>query len=220
MGRVCVSIGERGHEACEKALKGTAFAEIRLDKAGLGRQDTARLFSFARAAGKELIATCRPDGGMDMVSRSRLLSTAIVAGAKFVDVEVESIRRYRECIARKARAAGCRIIVSYHNYEMTPETAVLKETVERCFGCGADIAKIACMVNEERDGVRLLSLLDGASAAQIVVIGMGQKGKITRVAAPLLGSPFTFASASAGKETAVGQIDKATLEEMHSIIES
>ena len=41
---------------------------------------------------------------------------------------------------------------------------------------------------------------------------MGSKGRITRIAAPLLGSPFTFASISKGKETAEGQIEKDTLE--------
>jgi len=218
MGRVCVSIGEKGYPACSRALKSVDFAEIRLDKTGLDTKATERLFSLAKASGIQLIATCRPDGGMDMAARSNLLSAAMKAGAAFVDVEVESPHAYREYITRRAKAAGCKIIVSYHDYRMTPETAVLKETVERCFRCGADIAKIACMAREDRDSVRLLSLLD--DARQIVVIGMGQNGKITRVAAPLLGSPFTFASASAGKETAAGQIDKATLESMHRVIES
>ena len=47
---------------------------------------------------------------------------------------------------------------------------------------------------------------------------MGNKGRITRVAAPLLGSPFTFASLSKGKETAEGQIEKDTLEQMMRLL--
>ena len=43
------------------------------------------------------------------------------------------------------------------------------------------------------------------------MIGMGKKGRITRVVAPLVGSPFTFASLIEGRETAEGQIDKAAL---------
>jgi 3-dehydroquinate dehydratase len=40
---------------------------------------------------------------------------------------------------------------------------------------------------------------------------MGAAGKITRVAAPLLGAPLTFASRSPGQETAEGQFDIASL---------
>jgi 3-dehydroquinate dehydratase-1 len=35
---------------------------------------------------------------------------------------------------------------------------------------------------------------------------MGDAGKITRIAAPLLGAPFTYASAEDTKKTAPGQI--------------
>ncbi len=45
----------------------------------------------------------------------------------------------------------------------------------------------------------------------MVIIGMGEKGVITRVAAPMLGAEFTFASAETGKETAPGQISKERL---------
>jgi len=45
----------------------------------------------------------------------------------------------------------------------------------------------------------------------LVVIGMGQLGKITRIAGPLLGSLFTYASHDKGKETAEGQIDHMLL---------
>jgi len=40
---------------------------------------------------------------------------------------------------------------------------------------------------------------------------MGRKGRLTRILAPLLGCPFTYASIDGGKETAEGQIDAASL---------
>jgi 3-dehydroquinate dehydratase-1 len=40
---------------------------------------------------------------------------------------------------------------------------------------------------------------------------MGEKGKLTRLAAPLLGSVFTYASLGEGKETAEGQWEAASL---------
>jgi len=134
---------------------------------------------------------------------------AIEAGAAFVDVEVESDDEYKNTIVEKARSAGCRIIVYYHNFEKTPQRVELEHILNWCFGSGADIAKIACRVNSEKDNARLLGLLN--ETRSLVVAGIGDKGKISRVVAPLLGSPFTYASLIAGKETAEGQIDKETL---------
>ncbi len=45
----------------------------------------------------------------------------------------------------------------------------------------------------------------------MVIIGMGEKGVISRIAAPMLGAEFTFAAPEAGKETAPGQISKDKL---------
>jgi 3-dehydroquinate dehydratase len=40
---------------------------------------------------------------------------------------------------------------------------------------------------------------------------MGKEAQITRIAAPLLGAPFTYAALESGRETAPGQLDKDTL---------
>ena len=88
----------------------------------------------------------------------------------------------------------------------------LEQTIGWCFESGADIAKIACMANGEDDAARLLGLLD--RKRRLIVIGMGEKGKITRVAAPLLGSEIAYASAGEGKESAPGQIEEKELERL------
>jgi 3-dehydroquinate dehydratase I len=204
---ICVSLAEPSVAACLTALEGLAFAEIRMDAMHLTPNDVPGLFS----GGRTLIATCRPGGRSDE-ERKRLLACAIEAGATFVDIELESNVRYREEIVARARSRGCRVIVSHHDYERTPERPALEACVSACLEAGADIAKIACTVRSDRENARLLALLD--TDREIVVVGMGEKGKLTRILAPLLGSPFTYASLSKGKETADGQIDKDTLEEL------
>jgi 3-dehydroquinate dehydratase type I len=67
-----------------------------------------------------------------------------------------------------------------------------------------------------KDNARLLGLLN--DTRPVVVVGMGHKGRITRIAALLLGSPFTYASLAAGKETAEGQIDWKSLKEIYKRI--
>lgn len=202
---ICVSLSEPTLAGCLAALAGLPFAEIRLDGMRLSTDDVRTLFSSHR----RLIATHKP-GGVPDEERGRLLVAAIEAGAAYVDVEVEAEAAYREKIVAKAHAMGCMIIVSFHDHERTPERSELEARLSECFGAGADIAKIACMARTDRDNARLLGLLD--EDRRVVVIGMGPVGRITRVLAPMLGSPFTFASLGKGRETAEGQMDSTTLE--------
>lgn len=211
--KICVSLAEPTLATCLAALEHVDFAEIRLDRMLLALDDVQQLFSSHPA----LIATCRPGGRADR-ERQRLLVEAMEAGAAFIDVELESDARYREEIVARARLRGCMVIVSFHDYEGTPERPALEACVSACFDAGADIAKIACLVRSHRDAVRLLSLLD--TDKDVVVTGMGECGRVTRILAPLLGSPFTYASLSEGKETADGQIDKDTLEELLRMIQA
>lgn len=208
-GKICVSIGNCTLQECLKALEGLEFAEVRLDSvSGLGEGSVPEI--FARKA--KLIATCRPNGRMDDGERKKLLLAAIEAGAGFVDVEVDTDEDVRGEIVAAARKRDCGVIVSFHDFEKTPLRAELERIVEWCFDAGADIAKIACKVKNKRDAARLLGLLD--SERKMVAIGMGEQGKIVRVAAPLLGSSFTFASREKGKETADGQMEARELKKI------
>jgi 3-dehydroquinate dehydratase type I len=208
---ICISIGERTAKACMKALQGVDFAEVRLDMmepAELTEANVKMIFSQPASPASQkakLIATCRP-GKLDENGRKRLLTCAIASGAAYVDVEVEADDAYKAEIAAAARGKGCKVIVSYHDYKKTPAAEELRQIIEWCCESGADIVKIACMVGSDKDNARLLGLLD--SGKKLVVVGMGPKGRLTRVVAPLLGSQFTYASATEGKETADGQMGR------------
>lgn len=207
---ICVSIAERTAEGCIKALEGLELAEIRMDAFEpneLSQVNIRRIFSQPL----RLIATCRP-GIRGEEHRRDALMDAIESGAAYVDIEVESDDGLKSDIAAKARGKGCKVIVSYHNYKKTPPSEELRQIVEWCFQSGADIAKISCMAHSEKDNARLLGLLD--LGRPLIVIGMGDRGRLTRVVAPLLGAVFTYASTSMGTETAPGQIDKARLEKL------
>lgn len=204
---ICVSIAESTVTKCLEVVEPFDFAEIRLDQISAEAWEMKRIFSLP----KKLIATCRP-GTMDDQMRKALLTAAIAAGAAFVDIEIDAEAEFREDIVTAARESGCQVIISYHNYEKTPKGRELKHWVKFCFDAGADIAKIACQVHFPADNARLLGLLD--EERPLIVTGMGEKGKVCRVIAPLLGSPFTYASPEAGKETAPGQIDINTLRDL------
>lgn len=211
---ICVSIQEPTTETCLNALKDLAFAEVRIDGMRSTIEDIVRIFSQPLS----LIATFRPDGqGADR--RKEFLLAAIDAGASYVDIEMESGKAYRMEIIERARLKGCKVIISFHDFRKTPEAEELARIISRCFWEGADIAKIACKVNSPQDNLRLLNILDSDEFnGRTVVVGMGAQGRVTRVAAPLLGSPFTFASLSDEKKTAAGQIEKDKLEQILKVL--
>ncbi len=126
-----------------------------------------------------------------------------------MDIEVESDKVLMNEIIMSARTHNTSIIISYHNFEETPALPELEQIVSNCRMAGADVVKIASQVNHTRDLQNLLKLYDGE--LRMVIIGMGVKGVISRIAAPMLGAEFTFAAAGEGQETAPGQISKEQL---------
>jgi 3-dehydroquinate dehydratase-1 len=204
---ICVSIGEGTLEECLRVLEKIEFAEIRMENLPIGTKETHLLFS----GHPRLIATCRP-GTMTEQERKDLLIEAMRAGAAYVDIELESKDDIKNEVIDVARSCGCQVIISHHDFRATPARKELERLVDRCFDSRADICKIACRVHSVRDNAQLLGLLQ--DKRPIVAVGMGEKGKITRIMAPLLGSPFTYASLGTGKETAEGQIEHRSLERM------
>ena len=196
---ICVSIGTLDVERCHQILKNVEMAEIRLDRIAASEADIGRIFS----SHPRLVATCRP-GGMEERQRRGLLLRAIDSGAAYVDLELDAAVDFRRPVIKRARSRGCRVIISHHDFVRTPERSELGRLVRRCFRAGADIAKIACRVLTPRDRAALLGLLSGPGP--VVVAGMGRAGRIVRIVAPLLGSPFTYASISDGEPTADGQV--------------
>lgn len=184
---ICVSIGNCSKKELVHKLKETELAEIRLDLLDwITASDIKEIFS----SHNNLIATFRP-GKISEKERLEFLKTAIEAGAAFIDVETENTAEFISEVVKTARRHGTKIIISYHDHENTPSLKPLQKIVVDALGKGADIVKVACKVNSERDCARLLSLLDGKRT--VIPVGMGKKGFVTRISGLFLGAPFTYA---------------------------
>jgi len=211
---ICVSLGAGNFASLRRVLAKVPFAEIRLDRVTLTVDEVGRLFSLPRA----LVATCRP-GRTSEKTREMLLREAIASGASYVDIELETSDGMRRRLIREARSRGCKVMISYHNFRQTPSESVLSRKVAACYGRGGDIAKIACRVRTDSDVRRLLSLYDLAKGRRsLLALGMGKRGTITRIAAPILGAPFTYAAADGSAPTAPGQLDRKTMESIYRLI--
>ncbi|RUM62129.1 MAG: type I 3-dehydroquinate dehydratase [Persephonella sp.] len=99
------------------------------------------------------------------------------------------------------------VIISFHDFEKTPSEEVLQGLIDKCFKYGADISKIATKVNTEDDVAKLLSISykNKKLGRRLITIGMGELGKITRVAGYFFGSIITYTYI--GKSVAPGQIE-------------
>jgi 3-dehydroquinate dehydratase-1 len=205
---ICIALADLTFAECLQAVKNLEFAEIRLDLLDFSPDQIQMIFS----ANRNLIAACRSGKYMED-ERKALLIQAVEAGAAYVDVEMEASDSFKREIIKSARSKNCQVIVSYRDFEKTPSRAELEHILRWCAEFDPDIIKIACMVHSERDNARLLGLLDNDK--RMLIIGMGEKGKITRIVAPLLGSFCTFASYISDKSTGPGQLGK---EEMEALI--
>lgn len=202
---ICVSLREPDYRRLRAALKGLPLAEIRLDATRLSSEEVKSLFSLPLS----LIATFRP-GGAEDARRRETLSLAVRSGAKYVDLELESPKDFKRELTAIARSSGCKVIVSFHDPNGIPDRRKLEAIADRCRAAGADITKIACRVGSAAECSRLLSLYDRPEP--MIALGLGRFGTVTRIVAPLLGAPFTYASLAPGSETGEGQLDWKTLQ--------
>lgn len=205
---ICVALSEKNADSTIATGRKFPFVEVRLDAGSYSTSEMKHVFGSLKNA----IATCRP-GHYGEKERADLLIAALKSGARFVDIEIESSRKFKKDLIALAQKRKARSILSYHNFKSTPTKKSLKDIILKARKEGADIVKIATHVRGEKDVKTLLSVL--SEHDQVVVVGMGEIGKSVRIASPMLGGLFTFAAPEDGKETAPGQIEFNALRDIY-----
>ena len=209
--KICVSLGGMPFHSVMQLASALPLVEVRLD---LLKSDPEKIELLAMQC-RQWIATCRP-GNHTEYERTVLLAAAIRSGATYVDIEYEAEPAYRQPLVDLAKQYRCKIIISYHNFESTPDCETLNLIVKQSEEMGADCVKIAATANSFADCARIMSLYERHE--HIVAFAMGDVGKITRVAAPFLGADFTFASVDEAHMTAPGQLTASQLEVIYGIL--
>lgn len=164
----------------------------------------------------------KAEGGknnMTQDERLRCILSVLDTGAvDLIDIELCNDTSFLEAV-KKAAHGKSRVILSFHDFERTPDAAFLDAKIAEMVRQGADVAKIACMPQDPDDVLRLLDVTLRARKANpsvpLCTMSMSGLGAITRVAGFLYGSDMAFA---VGRESsAPGQIPLA---EARSITES
>lgn len=227
IGKVCVAIiGSSTSEMIEKtavAIKENPFIEVRLDYLDKPLMALPKLRTLlSENPTVTAIATCRrsQNGGRftgTVIEELDILCKAAVSGFQLIDLSLESVETLKATEIQKLRDTGVSIIISHHDFAATKD---LDGIYERIRPFQPDFVKIVPTAKTLSDNVTLMRFLERMNdSSNIVGICMGEAGIISRVLGVRAGSAFTFAAATAGEETAPGQIAARTLFETYRIDE-
>lgn len=199
-------------EKCEDVIevaqdcieKGADILEFRID--ALKNPDIGEIKSTIKEIDFPMIATNRiqSEGGSFKGSEDERIDILYECAGlvDYVDIELQCDDDY----INKIHDTGTKTIVSYHDFEKTPDLNEIMYIVDKEHELG-DIAKVAFMPQDLEDTLTILAVL--SHCEDTIAISMGDLGSYTRVMASKFDSPITFAAGT--DVTAPGQIDIETM---------
>ena len=217
---ICVSIQEPSFERCKEMMLSLAaksadrIAELRADLCHF----TPEQVSLLVAANPHTIVTSRVESDNPSLSFNRLCA-AIEAGAEYIDTELEYPDDLQLQLRNRARSAGTKLIVSWHDFSATPPLKQLLEVYHNCAEKGADVVKIVTTANSLIDATRTMRLYRSVARLPrkriqrppLAAFAMGSAGKFTRYLSLKLGSPLSYTYPDGAKATAPGQYSESQL---------
>jgi len=188
-------------ENLEKIQQVSNFIELRVDKIKNLTEKDLRL--IRKKTKKEAILTCR---------EKEILFKACRLGFQFIDIDLETLEKEKINLPKNLKT---KFIVSFHDFKKTPSAEFLRKLVLRMDKHKPNIIKIATMVRKEIDNIKLFKLiLDKKLKKDRIIIGMGRKGKMTRLLGPILGTYLTYAMVDEMK-SAAGQLQVGKLKKFY-----
>lgn len=220
--RICAVITEPTAREARLAMRRAAsFAqmiELRLDYlTDFDFTDPASLRRLLDEKPLPVIITCRAasEGGKRQIDDSTRLPL-LVEGARlyadYCDIEASSYEQ-----AARLSPDLTRLIVSYHNFEETPDD--LEAVYDSILRMPAAVYKIATLARKITDSLALFRLLERArtEGRELIAVAMGYPGLITRVLGPARGSFLTYCAVSRGRESAAGQTSCEALDQLFRV---
>ena len=110
------------------------------------------------------------------------------------------------------------VIASTHNFVETPTIRNMYKLYWRSLESGADFVKLAFAVNTPEEFQRLVAFTISHREENLISVGMGKFGPLSRIILPALGSRLTYAHAGKS-ELALGQMDYLeTISLLHRLV--
>jgi 3-dehydroquinate dehydratase type I len=163
--------------------------ELRLDH--LPNLHESQLLKLRRP----LIITARhpAEGGKKLQPGRRNLLLKFLPQAKFVDIELRSLRELH-AVWDEARRLRVGRICSFHDFKRTPEPVVLHKKLLGARKAGADVFKVVTRADTLRDLLTLFEFLwSELSSMRLCVMATGKFGPMSRLFFRDAGSSFIYA---------------------------
>ena len=150
-----------------------------------------------------LIYTLRTvrEGGkanIDDEVRKDIIEHSIESGlVELVDIEMSSDEEFVKEMRDITLANGTKIIMSYHNFDYTPEEDEIRRMLVKGQDLDGDIVKLAIMPKSKGDVITLMNAVHKTGSKlniPVIAISMGEIGQITRIACRIMGTALTFAA--------------------------
>ncbi len=208
--KYCLPIKAKTLKEIEKKASSKAdIIEIWLDQ--LEEIDFEGLKALRKKLKKPFLYVCkgkREKGKFKGTEKERI-DILIKANGDYTDVDIKTNKDLIGKLKQKAK----KLIISYHNFEKTPQD--LGKIYKKMHAFKPDIIKFSTKINKSRDIGELFKLIIKAEQDDqaIITLGMGEKGKITRILAPKLGNYLYYAPIKKEEATAPGQLTYKELQE-------
>lgn len=166
-----------------------------------------------------ILFTCRSphEGGNDIEFTTERLIQLLQAVCEqslveYIDFEVSKRDSEIEEVRSIAERYNKTFVLSYHNFQMTPDESAILTLAKRAESAGAHVFKFALMPNEQDDVLRLLEMtrkIDLQCNLSVISMSMGELGKLSRLVGWMYGSILSFGAGI--KISAPGQMPVADL---------
>ena len=220
---ICIALGFPDTEtllshAHREIESGETFLEFRLDYLADPLAGVQAIRGFLKAHPEAtLLATCRRHQNHGRFNGSieeqiEILGHAIDAGARAIDIEIESAEPAHLAVEHLRGKAW--LILSFHNFSGTP---ALEPVLKRMTKIPADAYKVVTTARKPSDNYRVLSLARSNPRTPLVMLAMGEPGLATRVLSPSQGAVYTYAAPNSAEGTAPGQINARLLRQLYRV---
>ena len=169
---------------------------------------------------KLLVLLRRNDGKdlqIDFETRKEIIK---FLGEKNIFLDLDFVVQAQEVEIYKSLDKKPPLILSFHSYKDTPGSEFLDGLILEMKKIKNVIYKIACFCNSQKDAVRLLDLYERNLDLEgnLIVIGGGPFGKLTRVAAYLWDQPIIYAPKDSAKFVIGGQLTLEQYKKLEEIL--
>jgi len=204
--KIAVSVNDTADEKLVKSFNADIL-EIRVDQFKiLDPEYVNRVIARVKKIRIPMILTVRSheEGGKKNLSdelKLRIFKSAI----SLVDaVDIESKSPVISEVVKIAKKNKKLIIISWHNFKLTPGDRALKSILNDALKRGAQVVKIAVRARKADDVNRLMKFTMRNRASNLITISLGKAGSISRLIFPMAGSLITYAYVT--KPSGPGQV--------------